>query len=405
MSPNIAGSFVQPQPSESVESILIRLCRASGLSSPEALVQETLPACQFYQFRHRSAKAAAAISHIFSIPFVDVVRRHTLLPLILSLNYYGESCHAFNFGKSGSSRVQSETLRVCPECTREDLQWHGYSFYRRDHQIIGVNVCHKHGEPLLKLKKGAERYLPSDAEFKDFIEGPCPSNDLCPLSYKYRELVVGLLEREKPISSVQLGNSLRGLVQSAPQDVSIYQTAIEKLIEMRSIEDGNFINDLVTHTSKVLSPQPIKKLRFAFYGGELNPLIYALISLLVTDSVPEAMNVLLGKRVVSAQARKTSISSEKLVDAYVRCGGSFGAVRSEVGMDRSSIRVRFLQIGLPNLGRKGVKLGAVLQPLSDGSSVEEAAVAAGLKPGDLQRVVVGLALNRIGVVNAPPTRG
>lgn len=38
--------------------------------------------------------------------------------------------------------------RLCPECARADKRQYGYSYWRRGHQILGVDSCQVHGEPL-----------------------------------------------------------------------------------------------------------------------------------------------------------------------------------------------------------------------------------------------------------------
>lgn len=40
-------------------------------------------------------------------------------------------------------------LRYCPECTSEDIQKHGETYWRRIHQLPGIMACHKHNQTLM----------------------------------------------------------------------------------------------------------------------------------------------------------------------------------------------------------------------------------------------------------------
>ena len=41
--------------------------------------------------------------------------------------------------------------RSCPQCAREDKEWHGFAYWHRKHQLPGVVVCSTHSAPLYTL--------------------------------------------------------------------------------------------------------------------------------------------------------------------------------------------------------------------------------------------------------------
>ncbi|WP_423246884.1 TniQ family protein [Spectribacter hydrogenoxidans] len=47
------------------------------------------------------------------------------------------------------SRAPIGGYRSCPSCAEEDLQWFGFSYWRRRHQLPGVTACTTHGIRLL----------------------------------------------------------------------------------------------------------------------------------------------------------------------------------------------------------------------------------------------------------------
>ncbi|MTK10634.1 MAG: hypothetical protein F8N39_00500 [Clostridiaceae bacterium] len=47
-------------------------------------------------------------------------------------------------GQATSTIKKNQHLRFCPQCFKEDMQKHGESYWRRQHQIPGIIVCGKH---------------------------------------------------------------------------------------------------------------------------------------------------------------------------------------------------------------------------------------------------------------------
>ena len=84
---------------------------------------------------------------------LEILRSHTLYPLLATFN--GLSFPASprgataNKAKNTPKRLSTETIRLCLECLREDLDVYGVRYIHRSHQIPGVEVCSKHGSLLL----------------------------------------------------------------------------------------------------------------------------------------------------------------------------------------------------------------------------------------------------------------
>lgn len=78
---------------------------------------------------------------------------HTLIPLLTVLRPQGSSMRTAD-PKSAAALHQCETTlpdrgpRLCQACVKEDLGFWGLSYWRRNHQVRGVDCCPKHGVPL-----------------------------------------------------------------------------------------------------------------------------------------------------------------------------------------------------------------------------------------------------------------
>lgn len=78
---------------------------------------------------------------------------HTLIPLLMVLRPTGSSMKMAD-PKCVAAIRQCETAlpdrgpRLCQACVEEDLGFWGLSYWRRNHQVRGVDCCPKHGVPL-----------------------------------------------------------------------------------------------------------------------------------------------------------------------------------------------------------------------------------------------------------------
>jgi len=84
---------------------------------------------------------------------LEILRSHTLYPLLAIFNGLSFPANpgrtAANKAMNTPKRFSTETIRLCLECLREDLDVYGVRYIHRSHQIPGVEVCGKHGSLLL----------------------------------------------------------------------------------------------------------------------------------------------------------------------------------------------------------------------------------------------------------------
>lgn len=72
--------------------------------------------------------------------FLPAERRKRALELLLQMDKEFNNLIHWKKGKG----TQRRWLRYCPECARESREQHGEAYWRREHQLIGVDVCIKH---------------------------------------------------------------------------------------------------------------------------------------------------------------------------------------------------------------------------------------------------------------------
>lgn len=83
----------------------------------------------------------------------EILRAHTLYPLLTIFNGLsfpaGPKRTTSNTSTNAPKRFSTETIRLCLDCLREDVETYGVRYIHRSHQIPGVEVCSKHGSLLL----------------------------------------------------------------------------------------------------------------------------------------------------------------------------------------------------------------------------------------------------------------
>lgn len=86
----------------------------------------------------------------------QLCRKHSLMPLFipnsLDPEFWGE--HRLWL----ATRLLRYPLHFCPDCVIEDLDYHGFSYWRRDHQLMGAFWCLKHGSQLIPAKGAFNSY-------------------------------------------------------------------------------------------------------------------------------------------------------------------------------------------------------------------------------------------------------
>lgn len=100
------------------------------------------------------------------------------------------------------------TAYLCVACCEEDLHtWHS-SWYRRIHQIPGVDWCPKHASPLSKVTTAHPfRRVPHEWVKEDKQEQLATSVSILPVSgflRRYTDIAVGVLDRDRSIHPFDL---------------------------------------------------------------------------------------------------------------------------------------------------------------------------------------------------------
>ncbi|MFY9478633.1 MAG: TniQ family protein [Aquabacterium sp.] len=155
---------------------------------------------------------AEVLCAVASIPMTTLVHAHTLIP------FSGAILAVVNGDWCGNSHTSKELRRVathpnarsrslCRECVGEDLDFWGFSYWRRSHQLHGVVWCTKHGCALLRAQAHdtwqtmPSEALPNAQSVSDAVVEQALAH---PVLLRYAETCNELLNLKRPLSTFQV---------------------------------------------------------------------------------------------------------------------------------------------------------------------------------------------------------
>ncbi len=183
----------------------------------------------------------------------DVLHQNLIFDMLSSEITYPPNA----IGKVEIRQYGGYNRRFCPKCVDEDLSHYGVSYWRRDHQLVGVYLCTAHNVILERVYQPKQK-IPDKAGVSDLpydylygAKAHCPviTEDQYieheDIIRKFADFVTLLLRQDMPtLSRVdmwgQIVNRLQAL--SASNRLEAYQTWSNFTRFVRHIETGNQLN-------------------------------------------------------------------------------------------------------------------------------------------------------------------
>lgn len=270
---------IEPMPGEPAIAHAGRIALFLGVSSTQKFDQWLKREWNQGDKSATSSTRLAQLAGVAGMSLVDYARQHSLMgvlrvgarPSEMALHGAPE---ATNFTKRLGMLTQKKEAFLCPRCVQEDLEHWKFSWFRRTHQLQGVDWCPSHRTPLVKVK-GSNPWerLPQHRMEKGEVEGPnlgasdLESNDFV---LRFTEIGCALLERSRPL---HLGR-LAGLLCDRAREIGL-----------RTSQDGvkPNLSDLVLRSAPEEWlmrhwPDLVDKKPGSFYFGLDNTLISRTVS-------------------------------------------------------------------------------------------------------------------------------
>lgn len=205
-------------PDELARSLAARICILNGVGGLDMLAQDmaslfappsalTPPVwCDMMASANRVTPQAFHAGHTL-LPFRRAVRPAAdCVPFGLVRDQLEISAHS-----AFLDRPAKHPLQLCPECTKEDVNFWGFSYWRRSHQLPGSTICQKHLIGLHEAHKSNWLTLPHDAlnSSTPIDASITTSAKRNPVIQRYTEISIGLAERTQPVSTAWMVHVLK----------------------------------------------------------------------------------------------------------------------------------------------------------------------------------------------------
>lgn len=297
-------------------------------------------------------------------------------------------------------RLPRSFVQYCPKCAAEDLDYHGFSYWRRHHQLPGVLWCDKHRTPLLGVEKkwifgtSPGEFAASEAEQVDFdwVKGLIDD----PILDRFRLLQEFFLAAKHPIREVAVSRLLRdravdlgfhggrGDVRKPLLSAHICKTLnrrwLAELVKGSQDAGGHWFPSidgaLLGHHETVGVPAML------------------LVAAVLWDTPEEAFNAIANSEATDQpqlfRSRETPLwNLYDLESAYIACDGRHFAVAESIGVPKPSAAAALKRIGLPALGEQPDKalLAAAHAFVNESEGLAQAALDHGVAVADLEQLL------------------
>jgi hypothetical protein len=205
----------KPLPDELAIGHLGRLFILNGIDRPlrkAQYVNKYAPARNANSGSRRYVKTLAALS---GQTVADYLFHHSCFPFyraVHSDNWRGQEKTQLALSVIGLSatRVNPFGVSICPRCVEEDVGFWGFSYWRRSHQLPGIDWCQKHRCALIKTRRDAPvEMLPhevlADATATTVSEKAMQNEVI----FRYSEICMEFLGRNHSISTRHMVSCLQ----------------------------------------------------------------------------------------------------------------------------------------------------------------------------------------------------
>lgn len=300
------------------------------------------------------------------MPPEEFCRLHTLLPFDRAVT--GEFAELAHGSVLNPKIVQHHGMnlhepagRCCPRCVREDLEFWGYAYFRREHQLPGAVSCGKHEELLVwtdgidTLSRSPTQILNSPAPILHGLE---PSITRHPVVSRYITIAEAWLSAHSPIPLDKM--------------IRVLHVRGDEVGVRRSIKgQKRLLSDLALDTCPlewltILAPK-IKDKKPGVYQSPLDHVFnsqstafrssyYALALALLFDTAEEALNRVqaeLSNPVLQRRAVRRMgdnfWTGRSFAEQYVKYRGNPVHISRSLDVDGSYVRAVMKKNGFPSL--------------------------------------------------------
>jgi hypothetical protein len=409
-----------PLPDEPLKAFLGRMRRHNVCSTDAELFGKLASRMSIKIDEASRINPVEFLAEVYGVRPIFFVRQHTMMPFTKLVGWFdrdrGEVPDLVN-RKYLSSALRSPRPHayLCPHCVEEDIDFRGISYWRRLHQLPGVDWCVKHGVALRRCEGidilEQSPILASDSSLA--LDG----NQVAqarehPLVARYARIAEGLL--------TEISQSLH------TADVSVLIRDWSKEQGLRVSLNGKrpLLSDRVAESFpkawlSLHFPASTRKEAGVFSSWidgtwfsrkvAASAALYVLALSVMYESSDEALNALANLTPV-AVPRKSDVhrmpgawETGEIVEVWMKHSGNSATIAKDLNLSNCYIRKRLYQAGLPTLGvSAGIALKRALQSYWSGQPLSTACESEGADQAAVESLLRVATERHLGVLWAGP---
>lgn len=377
-------------PDEIDRGYLGRVMRINGVTNEREISVQMAEHVGMGDLPRREAPCVVLLSKVANVQVTEFVRQHTMLPLRRGItSYQPDLKHGC---ESNPSMLWTSAMRVarpggyfCRDCVKEDEEFHGLSYWRRDHQIPGLLWCQKH-KTRLHYRDSADAFLAAPSQFVDdchTISEPWVKEAFNnQVVQRFLDISSDLIGRAAPFSVKRVSAVLKA--RAASRGFQTYSGSAKAPLLSDAVV-GQFGREWLATVLPALADKQEGTILNSMDGvlylaNSASSVTAYILALSILFETPEdALNAIIWFEDVGPTKRHRTLAKaikpEELRLAYMESRGNYSATANSLGVSYAAVRKPLLSMGLPNLtGANGHDLEkAVAAFFLEGRSLEDSA--------------------------------
>lgn len=362
-------SIVHPAtvPDEIANGYKGRVFRFNGLKDPkhDMLV---LQSCVNAGRKSSSLETSAVelLATVAKLDLRDFIADHTLIPLMRAVarrapgELDGGDRRQTTLQKLGLWCIRPGAY-LCWECVKEDLNFHGFTYWRREHQLPGRFRCAKH-DCALHHVPDRQAFLASPSKFLDQSAPAALSeshrSNKYPAMGRFLGICANLLQAANPqeerlvsLVAIERAQAMGLKVRKRSQQARLVSDLVKKSFDSEWLES---VLPGLAHTPKGTVFNAVDGTLLGHNLG-FSTIAYALVFAVLYDDADEASNAILSPSkpalVARVGPRTVSPGETSLRASYLANQGHYAKVAADTGLRARAIPRLLQQLALPNLSR------------------------------------------------------
>lgn len=392
-----------PLPDEPLTAFIGRMKRNNLCSSNDELFRKLSEYISPKNTENIANDPVGLLAEVYGMKPIFFVRQHTMLPISKLVVWFDRTNEKEvnlehpRYAKLALRNFQN-IASLCRECVAEDINFRGFAYWRRVHQLPGVDRCTKHGTTLISYS-GRDVLERSPLYCLSVLNQVVnePLDEICSNEFvaRYIQIAVNLItEISKPIHIEDISVHIREWAKN--QNLRVSLNGKRPLLSDRAVE---------------MLPRAWLKKHFPRsetkeYGGfsdwidgtwfsrktPRNPAAYILALSIMYESADEAINALANlkpaivPRKVLIHRKKGAWDSAEFIKVWMLHLGNTAAISEELNLSKAYIYQRIVAAGLPCLSKKaGAALKLAVQRYWQGESISAACKFSGAIIEDVEK--------------------